>query len=47
MLKKIDIDSHGPGLMPNNCQILDPPYFSLPTTFKHHGTVPNRTKKNY
>ncbi len=33
MFKKMDIDRHGPRLMPNNCQILDPPYFSLPTTF--------------
>ncbi len=31
---KIDIDRHGPGLIPNNCQHLDPPYFSLLTTFK-------------
>jgi hypothetical protein len=30
---KIDIDHHGPRLMPNNCQQLDPPYVSLPTTF--------------
>ncbi len=27
------INRHGPRLMPNNCKILDPPYFSLPTTF--------------
>ncbi len=32
--KKMDIDRHGPRLMPNNCQIIDPPYFSLPNTFK-------------
>ncbi len=31
---KMDIDRHGPRLMPNNCHHLDPPYFSLPTTFK-------------
>jgi hypothetical protein len=31
---KRDNDRHGPRLMPNNCQYLDPPYFSLPTTFK-------------
>jgi hypothetical protein len=31
---KMDIDCHGPRLMLNNCQHLDPPYFSLPTTFK-------------
>jgi hypothetical protein len=30
---KIDIYRYGPRLMPNNCQHLDPPYFSLPTTF--------------
>jgi len=34
MYKKMDIGRHGPRLMPNNCQIFDPPYFSLPTTFK-------------
>jgi hypothetical protein len=34
MLKmKMDIDRHGPRLMPNSCQHLDPLYFSLPTTF--------------
>ncbi len=33
MFKKKDIVRHGPRLMLNNCQILDPPYFSLPTTF--------------
>jgi hypothetical protein len=27
-------DRHGPRLIPNNCQHLNPPYFSLPTTFK-------------
>jgi hypothetical protein len=31
---KMDIDRHGPRLMPSNCKHLDPPYFSLPTTFK-------------
>jgi hypothetical protein len=31
---KMDIDRHGPRLMPNNCKNLNPPYFSLPTTFK-------------
>jgi hypothetical protein len=35
MLKKMDINRHGPRLMPNNCKILDPPYFSLPTIFKN------------
>jgi hypothetical protein len=31
---KMDIDRHGPRLMPNNCKNLNPPYFSLPSTFK-------------
>ncbi len=31
---KMDIDSHGPIQMPNNCQLLDPSYFSLLTTNK-------------
>ncbi len=31
---KLDIDRHGPRLMPNNCKNLNPPYFSLPSTFK-------------
>jgi hypothetical protein len=32
--KKMDIDHHGPcRLMPYNCQHLDPPNVSLPTTF--------------
>jgi hypothetical protein len=31
---KMDIDRHGPRLMPNNCKNLNPPHFSLPTTFK-------------
>ncbi len=30
----MDIDRHGPRLMPNNCKNLDPPNFSLPTAFK-------------
>jgi hypothetical protein len=30
---KMDIDRHGPRLMPNNCKNLNPPYFSLPSTF--------------
>jgi hypothetical protein len=30
---KMDIDRQSPRLMPNNCKHLDPPYFSLPTTF--------------
>jgi hypothetical protein len=31
---KMDIDRHGPRLMPNICKNLNPPFFSLPTTFK-------------
>jgi hypothetical protein len=30
---KMDINRHGPRLMPNNYKNLNPPYFSLPTTF--------------
>ncbi len=30
---QIDMDRHGPRLIPNNCKNLYPPYFSLPTTF--------------
>jgi hypothetical protein len=30
---KKDIDRYDPRLMPSNCKNLDPPYFSLPTTF--------------
>jgi len=30
---KMDIDRQSPRLIPNNCKHLDPPYFSLPTTF--------------
>ncbi len=30
----MDIDRHDPRLLPNNCKNLNPPYFSLPTTFK-------------
>ncbi len=34
MLKtKMDIDCHGPRLIPNNCKHLIPPHFSLPTNF--------------
>jgi hypothetical protein len=29
---KMDIDRHGPRLMPNNCKNLNLPYFSLPST---------------
>jgi hypothetical protein len=31
---EMDIDRHGPRLMPNNCENLNPPNFSLPSTFK-------------
>ena len=30
----MDIDRHGPRLMPNNCKNLNPPNFSLPSTVK-------------
>jgi hypothetical protein len=33
---KIDINRHGPRIMPNYCKNLNPPYFSLPSTFKYH-----------
>jgi hypothetical protein len=32
---KMDIDRHGPRSMPSNCKNLNPPNFSLPTTFKY------------
>jgi hypothetical protein len=35
MFKKMDIDRHGLRLKSNNCKILDPPYFLLPTTKKN------------
>ncbi len=31
---KMDIHRHGPRSMPSNCKNLNPPNFSLPTTFK-------------
>ncbi len=31
---KMGIDRHGPRRMPGNCKNLNPPYFSLPSTFK-------------
>ncbi len=31
---KMDIDRHGPRPMPNNCKNLNPPNFSLASTFK-------------
>ncbi len=36
---KMDIDRHGPRLMPNNCKNLNPPYFSLPYTFKENVSI--------
>jgi hypothetical protein len=36
---KMDIDRHGPRLMPNNCKNLNPSYFSLPSTLKSLQTV--------
>ncbi len=39
---KKDIDRHGPRLMPSNCKNLDPPYLSLPTTFKERDWVVTR-----
>jgi hypothetical protein len=30
---EMDIDGHGPKLMPNNCKNLNPPYFLLPSAF--------------
>ncbi len=38
---KMDIVRHGPRLMPNNCKVLNPPNFSLPSTFK--GYHPKKT----
>jgi hypothetical protein len=34
---KMDIDRHGPRPMPNSCKNLNPPNFSLPSTF--NGTL--------
>ncbi len=41
---KKDVDRRGPRLMPSNCKNLDPPYFSLPTTFKRRN-VNHRTNR--
>jgi hypothetical protein len=42
---KMDIYRHGPRLMPNNCKNLNPPYFSLPTTFNvGYMPLPNHHK---
>jgi hypothetical protein len=32
---KMDIDRHGPRPMPNSCKNLNPPNFSLPSTFNY------------
>jgi len=32
---KMDIDRHGSRPMPNSCKNLNPPNFSLPSTFKY------------
>ncbi len=39
---KMDIDRHGPRLMPNNCKNLKPPHFSLPSTFKQKKRTESR-----
>jgi hypothetical protein len=44
---KIDIDCHGPRLMPNNCQHLDPPYFSLPTIFKNNTGINHSNERRF
>ncbi len=41
---KMDIDSHGPRQMSNNCQNLGPPFFSLLTTIKN---LRDRSKQWY
>ncbi len=41
---KMEIDRHGPRQMPNNCQLLDPHYFSLLTTIKN---LRDRSKQWY
>jgi hypothetical protein len=44
----MDIDRHGPRLMPNNWKNLDPPYFSLPTTFKNSDNLfLSKIRKNF
>jgi hypothetical protein len=42
---KMDIDRHGPRPLPNNCKNLNPPNFSLPTTFK--GFWPFKEQKTF
>jgi hypothetical protein len=42
---KMNIDCHGPKLMPNNCKNLNPPYFSLPSTFNMVKIVRNVIKE--
>ncbi len=41
-VKKMNINHHSPRLMLNSCQILDPPYFLLPTTFKLYPCAKNK-----
>ncbi len=36
---KMDIDRHGPRRMPDNCKNLNPPYFSLPSTFNEMSSI--------
>ena len=44
---KIDIDRHGPRLMPKNCKNLNPPYFSLPSTFNICKTEVSYSVRNH
>jgi hypothetical protein len=39
---KMDIDRHGPRPMPNSCKNLNPPNFSLPSTFNPKVIYPER-----
>jgi hypothetical protein len=41
---KMDIDRHGPRPMPNNCKNLNPPNFSLPSTFNIQKWELNRSE---
>ncbi len=43
----MDIDRHGPRLMPNNCKNLSPPNFSLPTTFNRYNCISGGFKDRY
>ncbi len=40
---KMDIDRHGPRRMPDNCKNLNPPYFSLPSTFNRARSMTSET----